>query len=228
MRLPTGIHGMLLALMACSMMVYSTVALAVPVSWTDWTSTTSATVSGTLTVGSSAVGVTFSGPYFFAQTSGGTNYWNPAAPYISAAVDNAPPASDIIALDTGGLKTITFSQPVQDPLLALVSWNSNTVDFGVPIDILSFGCGFFGCGTPILNGTGTGFFGSGEVHGTIRLPGVYSSITFTDSSEFWHGLTVGAMGLPSSPVPEPSTWLLMGTGLLGLLGYGWRRRKQGA
>ena len=27
-------------------------------------------------------------------------------------------------------------------------------------------------------------------------------------------------------VPEPSTWLMFGTGLLGLLGYGWRRRRR--
>ena len=30
------------------------------------------------------------------------------------------------------------------------------------------------------------------------------------------------------PAPEPSTWLLLSTGLVGLLGYHWRRRKQSA
>lgn len=31
--------------------------------------------------------------------------------------------------------------------------------------------------------------------------------------------------VPTDPVPEPGTWVLMITGALGLLGYSWRRRR---
>jgi PEP-CTERM motif len=201
-------------------------ASATPVSWTDWTSTmsTASGVVGSITTGSTTIDVGFTGPYSFAQVSGGTNYWNPSAPYIGAAVDNAPPASDIIALGTGGTATITFSQPVLNPLIALVSWNGNTVEFGVPITILSYGSGYFGNGTPIPNAGGSGFFGNGEVHGVIVLPGTYSSITFTHTFEYWHGFTVGVMGEAPSTVPDPgSSLLLLGIGLVGL--RAWKRRQ---
>lgn len=200
-------------------------ATAAPVYWTDWMSAATGTVSGTLDVGGTNVAVSFAGAYAFAITGAGTNYWNPATPYTSATVDNAPPASDIVALNTGGTKTITFGQAVVDPLIALVSWNGNTVDFGTPIEILSFGAGFWGNGTPVLNATGTGFFGSGEVHGVIKLPGTFTSIIFTDTSENWHGLTVGVVGLapPPPPVPEPATLALIG---LSLFGIAVRRRRR--
>jgi hypothetical protein len=205
-------------------------AVADTVSWTDWTSTTVGApgVLGTLIVDSTTVGVTFTGVYMDALTSGGTDFWNPSAPYISPTVGNAPPASDIIRLSSGGTATITFSEPVQDPLIALVSWNGNTVEFGVPITILSYGCGYWGCGTPVLNPGGTGFYGSGEVHGVIELPGTFTSISFTHTSEGWHGFTVGVIGLGEEPpdaIPEPASILLLGTGLCGIALAAWRRMK---
>lgn len=207
--------------------VFSASAFAVNVSWTDWTSSPdSFSASGDLLVGSTSVGVgyTGTGSHAFVQTAGGTNYWTGSA-YTNGTVDNAPPASDIIALNTGGTVTITFSQTVVDPYIGLVSWNGNTVDFGVPIVIDSFGPGFWGSGTPVLNATGTGFFGSGEVHGVIRLPGSFDSITFSHTSEGWHGFTVGVAGI--APVPEPETYAMLLAGL-GLLGFAARRKKANA
>ena len=191
-------------------------AMAATVSWTDWTSKSTNQVNGTLAFGSQTVDAQFTGAYYFAQTSGGANYWNPSAPYTSAIVDNAPSDTDIIALGAGGSVTITFSQKVKDPLVALVSWNGNTVDFGVPIEILSYGAGYWGNGTPILNFAGTGFFGSGEVHGVIRLPGEFSSFTFRHTDEYWHGLTVGAVDVAATPLPA-SVWFL-GSGFAALVG----------
>ncbi|HRH73471.1 MAG TPA: hypothetical protein PLM62_10270, partial [Zoogloea sp.] len=71
----------------------TTPAFAAPAYWTDWTSISNvaSAVIGDLTVGSTTVGVTYSGSYSFAQTSGGTNFWasNPVI-YTSPSVDNGP------------------------------------------------------------------------------------------------------------------------------------------
>jgi hypothetical protein len=188
--------------------------------WTDW-KTAASTVKGIMNIDGMAVDVTFSGLYLSAQTASGTNYWNPSAPYISSFVDNVPPATDIIQLYKGGSKTVTFSRSVVDPVMALVSWNGNTVNFGVPIEILSNGRGYFGSGTPVLNAGKTGFYGSGEVHAVLRIPGTFTSITFTDTNESWHGFTVGA-----AATPEPGTMLLTGMGLAILVSTRTRRSRK--
>jgi PEP-CTERM motif len=215
-------------LAATGLAVVSTPAHAVFVNWTDWVAQSTNHVDGTVTVDSTIVEVDYDGATFFVQTDSGTNWWtqpNPAAlPYTGGDVENAPPPPDIIALGTGGTKTISFSQSVANPFIALVSWNGNVVDFDTPIEIISQGQGFWGNGTIDLNDDGDGFTGIGEVHGIIRLSGTFTSISFTDTSESWHGFTVGFEGLGGGePVPEPGTIGLIGLGVLGIA-LGRRRR----
>ncbi len=145
--------------------------------WTDWTGGTAGTngaAVGSLTVGTTTVGVAYAGEIQSLQTSGGTDYWNPSAPYISATVPNAPPTPDIIAISQASTKTITFSQPVTNPLFAVVSLNGNGYRFDRDFSILSFGQGFWGNGTLTRQVTSGGLFeldGTGEPHGLIEFQG---------------------------------------------------------
>ena len=197
---------------------------AVPITWADWTTASAVSASGTIGL----VGLSFSGNISpAAQTSCGTNFWIPSAPYLSATVDNAPPPCDIIRLTGGagtGTQTLTFSSPVTNPVMAILSLGTPTLvvtyDFDADFTILSFGPGFFG-GPGTLSKPASTILSGVEGHGAIQFTGTFTSISWTiPTAEFWHGFQVG---LPAA-IPEPSSVVLVLAGLMSLGAMRIRRR----
>lgn len=200
----------------------SSAASSAVITWTDWTAATQGAAVGTINAPSGTVNVSYAGSYSFVQTGCGTAYWSPGT-YNGAF--NKPFDCDIVALNAGGTKTIAFDTAVTNPYMALQSWNGNTVRFDAAFEVVSNGSGFWGSGTPIVDGDDMGFFGSGEVHAILRFNGTFNSISFTDTSENWHGFTVGIADR-ASVVPVPATLALVLPALALVLGGAAARRRR--
>jgi hypothetical protein len=166
------------------------------VHWVDWTSGSSTMAEGT----AAGVAVAFSGDLTPPPiVSGGTNYWaSSSSTYTSPGiVDSPPPASDIIRLTGGpatGVQMLTFSSPVLDPVMAILSLGRQgiltTYEFDTEFEILTVGPGAFGNGT--LTRLDGNVLGGREGHGLIRFRGLVSAISWTiPAAESWHGFQVG-------------------------------------
>jgi hypothetical protein len=158
------------------------------------------------------------------NANAGTDYWNEhlPAPYTNnAVVGNRPPAFELLGFDAASSNTISFSSPVTNPIMAIVSMGQGglpvTYAFDSPFTVLSEGWGHWGDGTYQLIFPNT--LEGRELHAAIQFQGTFSQIQWSSTQEHWHGITVG------SPVPEPGTIGLIVTGLIGL-GARARGRKQ--
>ena len=57
------------------------------------------------------------------------------------------------------------------------------------------------------------------------IPFTFGSTSILETSTFSGGHNATASGVALDVAPIPPTSLLMGSGILGLVGIGWRRRK---
>lgn len=203
------------------------------ITWTTWTAhTTGNSGSATGTIGS--VGVSYTGQV----ASFYPNYpsWTPVSTYAGGTVSNAPSPKEIVGLTGGsatGTATITFSQPVVDPVMAIWSLGAG----GTQAEFLFTSSEPFSiqAGGPSAEYGGSSIFTGGtcpanavcgkEGNGTIQFSGTFTSLTWTNPAyENWYGFDAGIAGVATPTVPEPSSLVLFGAGMLALSWLVRRRR----
>lgn len=212
----------LAALLTCA----ASTSMAAAPSWIDWSSPS----AGTLTIGSTVVGVTLTGSAPAGMDYGDTYYNNANTGFTTAGGTYGGLAPhDMIQVIPASTFTLTFSQAIINPYVALVSIGQGGVPisytFNGPISSLSAaGNNYWGTGTGSFSGN---TFTGNEYNGILQLSGNFTSLTVaTNAYENWHGFNVGSAALVTA-VPEPETLALLLAGL-GLVGSIARKRQQNA
>ena len=223
-------HALASAFAAGSALIAALPAYADPVSWAAWSAVTTGATTGAATATFAAAGVTATYSGELEQFFAGYPSYTPGGTFSGGSVGNAPPAANgIIQIYGGqgtGTNTITFSQAVLNPVIAIWSLgqggNIAQFNFDHAFTIESGGASAEYGGAAIYS-VGNVAFGQ-EGNGTVRFSGSVNSISWTNPvAENWYGFTVGAS---VNAVPELETYALMLGGLAALALVA--RRRQGA
>ena len=131
------------------------------------------------------------------QLALGVVTFDPMSTYVSATVADGPSPSGMIEVSGSTLtQTITFSAPVRDPLLAVITlgdyYQTTTWTFDATPRVLSTGPGIVNMnGT--LTASGQDLVG-GEGNGVVQFSGTFTSLSFTATSSDNGVFTVGIRG----------------------------------
>ena len=207
------------------------VALPVAAGPIDWAAWSGATTGNTTGAANAAFDSGLTASYHGELQSLVINYpsYAPASTFSGGTVANAPAQADgilqIFGGTAAGTNTITFSQAVLNPVLAIWSLGQSGIvaqfKFNTPFVIESGGPSAEYGGTAITS-VGNTVFGA-EGNGVIQFNGSVTSISWTNPVfENWYGFT---LGVPVAAVPEPESYALMLAGLAALGAVARRRRK---
>ena len=216
-----------LPIIALALILAAVPSSAAAITWATWTSGTASATAGSATGSLTGLGVGLS--YTGEMESLIDIAWLPTSSFTGGTVGNAPPtgANDSIQLFGGGtvVDTITFSTPVTNPILAIWSLGQPPSFFAQFLFTASEPFTIEG-GGPNANFGGASIFAGGscpanavcgaEGNGVVQFNGTFSQLTWTNPvREVYYTFTVGATGAASA-VPEPASFFLMGSGLLGV------------
>ena len=227
--LPTLKKSVASAVIACGTLAAALPAVAGPIDWASWSNTVVGNTTGSATATFSTAGITAGYTGELQQLVGNYPSYTPGGTFSGGTVGNAPAQADGIVRIFGGTaagtNTITFSQAVVNPVLAIWSlgqpgnfvaqFNFNqafTIEAGGP-NAEYGGASIYAVGNTIFGAEG---------NGVVQFSGSIASISWTNPiAEDWYGFTVG---VPVAAVPEPETYALMLAGF-AVLAFVARRRK---